>query len=94
MLKIKVFLEKKCRKIALEDSKLSALKRNSGAGFLLPCGCRKMLFCLSKPFGNNFVTSSLHDPTIVHWTVNVLKMKGVVPFKNHPQDLVSTFACT
>ena len=47
------FSVKKCRKIDLEDSKLSALKCNSCAGFLLPCECRKMLFCLSKPFGNS-----------------------------------------
>ena len=66
MLKMKVFLEKKLRLIALEDSKLSALKCNSGASFLLPCGCRKMLLCLSKPFGNSFVTPSLHNLTVVH----------------------------
>ena len=59
---------KKCRKIALEDSKLSAVKCNSDAGFRLPCGCRKTLFCLPKPVGNSFVTPSLHNPTVVHGT--------------------------
>ena len=44
---------------------MSALKCNSGASFLLPFGCRKMLFCLSKPCGNSFVTPSLHSQTIV-----------------------------
>ena len=40
---------------------MSGLECNSGSGFLLQCGSRKMLFCLSKPFGNSFVTPSLHN---------------------------------
>ena len=66
---------KKCRKIALEDSKLSAVKCNSDAGFRLPCGYIKMLFCLPKPVGNSFVTPSLHNPTVVHWSKGNLILK-------------------
>ena len=56
---------------------MSAVKCNSGAGFLLPFGCRKMLFYLSKNFGNSFVTPSLHTLTVVQGLIDHVMLSRV-----------------
>ena len=41
-------------------------KMQVGWRFSFSCGCRKMVFCPLKPFGNSFVTPSLHNMTLVY----------------------------
>ena len=66
MPKIKVFIEKKWRKMSLKDWNLSALIWNLGCRIFLTCEYRKRLLHESKPCWNSLVTPSLLSLAFVH----------------------------